>query len=200
MDESNDYTGRYWAVILICLLNFIVYISIMYTNKSLYSVYAFSLAGVGQNPLTIIKLVTTQFVHGDLHHLLANTGGVIFFGTMLTFYLSNKSIFIGYVGVGAITTAIQSLVIPISTITIIGGSGGVFFLCALVICFQYKELENRFLSYGTATLLPILLGDQTYKLLTSTNSTGYTSHIAGTIIGIIAFGYILYRIKYQDKS
>lgn len=194
MSDFKRVAYRNWAPLLLVTINYIMYGASHIFEKFVFDNFVFSLMSVKQVPHTVGTIFTSQFIHGSLLHFAGNTVVLLIVGLLLQARFSNTTIFTGYIISGAITTIAQSMTAP-NTAYIIGGSGGLFFLVTLYIYQVSSNIEEKYFSYGILFFIPTILFEQTYKLMTTSNSIGYTSHIAGTILGIIFVGYLLYRTR-----
>lgn len=186
-----------WAVITITSVYILTFTLInhfgLYTLESI--VYQ-----VPQNTPEItdyLKLLVSIFSHHTTEHLIMNTIGVLFFGTLSKDHITNKGVFIVYIIAGLSGTFINSLVLDPQT-HILGGSSGAFALLVIGMVNMYQNAEQIPDGFGQwfaqTAFLVLLIGvilDQLYKMFTGAGieNVGYVSHVIGILIGINVIGY-----------
>ena len=140
------------------------------------------------------RLLTTTFIHGDIHHLMSNSLMLFILTYFVTAFFGLKiSIILSY----AMGILINAIVISqySSETTLVGASGIVYFLWGFWMAMfigisKQLTIFQRLIRVGGIFL--ILLVPTTYSPTTS-----YLAHYIGYIIGIIS-GFICYIIKRKE--
>lgn len=144
-----------------------------------------------------VTLISYQFLHGDLWHLLLNMWFLYVFGNNLEDRLG-RGRFIGfYLLCGVVAALVQALVSPSSRIPMVGASGSIAGLMgAYIIRFPKAKIYTlvfvgfffTFLHIPAAVFLGIWFFLQTvYATLSDPNEPGvaYLAHIGGFVAGIV---------------
>ena len=128
--------------------------------------------------LELYRLVTSQFLHGDIFHLLFNMYALYIIGPQLEDFFGKFKFIIIYIGSGIIGNLLSLVIIGAPTI---GASGAIFGLMGALLYFGYHHrvyLGNVI----TSQILPLIV----INLFIGFISTGIdnAAHIGGLIGGI----------------
>ena len=175
------------SLILVC--------AIVYLYTSLR--FGFSMSAIqgiqagGFNPIYVIhyhqfyRLLTANFIHFGIFHLLANCYSLYAFGMFLEYVLRFKRFLLLTIFSLLITTSIPLLVYFLNGFganTVLGGISGVIFAylgAFTYISFKYKDIFKRIFNQ----LIPILLLNLFLSI--SIPSISLVGHLGGYIGGII---------------
>ena len=179
------------AILLLCFLS-----SWLYWEKSPLAPY---LAATGQAVFErgeYWRLITTQWVHGDVQHLLSNSFLLGILGTLVHAYYGFK-IFPWLTLLGSAVMMGVSLHHYEPHVTLVGASGWVYFLAGfwLVLFFlieRQRSLRSRWirvLGVGAMILLPSTFQEQ----------VSYVSHfwgaVGGVVLGLFYFQFNKFEIR-----
>ena len=131
------------------------------------------------------------FLHGDIHHLLNNTIGLIIFGILLP---TKKWIDLFYISISAILgcgLAVMLLGQPGSLH--IGASGLVFGWWSFLIA--QGVYQRNFKSILVATLVIFFFGGMIYGILPGQSGISWQGHLGGAIGGIAAARLMRKRLR-----
>lgn len=201
-DRSYMRTPRreYWSMTTILLVTLAsCYLVQMLLEKSLGprrvdEVFALSLAGLKAG--RIYQLLTFQFMHGGLWHLLGNMIGVYFFGNAIEQMFGSKGMLKLYLmsgTVGGLIYIVFALIFPQFDIPVVGASAGVFGLIAAFATRAPDELISMFLfpfPFRAKVFLlieaVITVGGIVLPLLgvIPLSNTAHGAHLGGMLTGI----------------
>jgi len=190
------------------IINVVVYFMQIFTGDRLtlwFSIYPVSLFEV----LQLWRLVTYQFLHGGLWHILFNMLILYFLGSTLERHWGSKRFLVFYLGCGMVGGLVYPLLLGLKIISphpihgvlpLVGASGailGVLAACAIlfpniVIIFYFFPLPIRVVAI-ILTLIAI------YGIVTGENAGGEAAHLAGMAAGTIYVFSPAWRTKFKLK-
>jgi membrane associated rhomboid family serine protease len=155
--------------------------------------------------LQVWRLVTYQFLHGDILHIFFNMLCLFFLGRVLEQHWGGKKFLLFYLGCGAVGGLVYPLLYPLKIISphpvfgvlpLIGASGavlGVLAACAIlfpniVMLFFFFPLPIRVVAI-ILTLLAVA------GIITGENAGGQAAHLGGMIAGSV---YVVSR-PWRDR-
>jgi rhomboid protease GluP len=144
------------------------------------------------------RLLTATIVHTGYLHIILNLVNIYNFGSLLEDKLHSGFVTIVYL-VGAVVSTAASILLNHSILTV-GASGGIFSLVALFMLMLlsdcYKQDNNEKKLYNSIT---IMLSTSIFISI-YTPGVNHAAHVIGFIIGILAFIFLDYSIKRDNKN
>ena len=145
----------------------------------------------------LYTLLTSMFLHGDLHHIIGNMIYLWIFGDNVEDRMGHLKFLIFYLSSGIIGSIVQSIFMPNSTMPMIGASGAISgVLGAYFILFPWARILTLVLGFfiwlieipayyylGFWFLLQLLYG--TISLGGYIGPVAYWAHIGGFIFGLL---------------
>ena len=141
-----------------------------------------------------LNLITHQFLHGGVMHLLGNIVFLILTGFAVEAALGSLR-FLGFYLLSGIGGGLLYALLETSSITLVGASGAISGVMAMyVVLFQMRKIQFFywffiFIGYVRAAaiiMLPFYLGYEIYKYLSDQGSNvAYTAHIGGFLVGAV---------------
>jgi len=156
-----------------------------------FSVYPVNL-GVS---LQLWRLISYQFMHGGIMHILFNMLVLYFFGPLFEKHWGSKKFTIFYLACGAIGGIAYSLLIGVDilslTLPLVGASGAIYGLLAAgaVLFPKMRVYFFGIVPLSLLTLVIIAAVISILRLLTNYNAGGEAAHLAGMAAGA---GYVLW--------
>ncbi|KAA3640229.1 MAG: rhomboid family intramembrane serine protease [Proteobacteria bacterium] len=173
-----------------------------YIHELIFEV-SFKKYGLIANDLNITSLITHQFLHGSVMHLLGNMFFLIICGFAVEASLGHKTFLIFYLltGVGAgLAYALMDLA---STMPMVGASGAVSGVMAMYLgIFRLKKIEFFywffvFVGYFRAPallILPFYIINELVSLWTQPHSNvAFMAHVGGFVTGAALIALVLWR-------
>lgn len=176
--------------------NILAFLATLLTGDILY--HFFAQWHYDTDKFHFIQLITHQFLHGGLLHIMFNMLALVSLGPSCEEYLGNKKFLPFYLlsGVGA---AILHMLIINSNIPMVGASGAIFGILALFAIINSEEkLYLFFIPFGIKAkyfvsllvLVEIILG-----IFSTDSRVGHFAHVGGAITGFILFFLNKYFFK-----
>jgi membrane associated rhomboid family serine protease len=160
--------------------------------------------------ITLVPFVTSIFLHGGILHIISNMWFLWVFGNNVETSLPPPVFLLLYISAGIAGNIFQYMLMPDSTVPMIGASGAVAgILGCYFIFFPYSKVKTLFFIFFFITIIeisaPIMLGYwfllQLFSGLVSlpgADSQGgiaFFAHVAGFVIGILYA--IILKVKPQ---
>jgi len=201
---------RNWSLTIILLLFNVLVFFLQYSDgahsRSLFLQYgALSVDGLKQG--FIWQLITFQFLHDGLPHLVLNSVGLYFFGRPLEGLLGKRDFIKLYLLCGILGGVLQALLGFVSSRfagPMVGASAGI---CGLVAAFSVLAPDSEIyigflLPIRARYFLYIMIALPLFFLLSSTQSrVAHAAHLGGTLGGIaylkLFYGTRLPRINWR---
>jgi len=171
------------------IINFLVYLAqVLGADDLLVSLFAVYPISLGTS-LQIYRLVTYQFLHGEIWHILFNMLGLFFLGPALERHWGSKKFLTFYLGCGIAGGLFYTLLAAVNFLPVrsmIGASGailGVLSACAIlfpdiVVFFCFFPLPIRV--FAIIFIFIAIVG-----IFTGKNAGGEAAHLAGMAAGAI---------------
>ncbi len=160
------------------------------------------LSGYGDFIFLPWQLITYQFLHGDIWHIVMNMFVLWMFGIEIENLWGPKKFLLFYLGCGIIAGLFQLLLAPLFTSALgptIGASGSVFgVMVAFAMFFPDRYIYLYFLipvkaKYLIAFIMVIqLLSIKDMTLGAGSDNTAYLAHLGGAVAGLL---FVLYDRK-----
>ncbi|MGH1441312.1 MAG: rhomboid family intramembrane serine protease [Cellvibrionaceae bacterium] len=154
--------------------------------------------GVTPSNLSFLSLISYQFMHGSVMHLLGNLFFLIICGFAVEAALGHWRFLGFYLIAGVVGGLLHALVYSKSPMPLVGASGAISGTMAMYLAlFRLKKIEFFywffvFVGYFRAPALFILLfyiGKELFQLFSDTQSnTAFLAHIGGFVAGGILMG------------
>lgn len=175
-------------------------------QATIYSISYYSL-GLTPSDLSIATLITSQFLHGDIIHLLGNMFFLVIFGFAVEAALGGKLFLLFYLVSGVAGGLLHALIERESSTPLVGASGAISGVMAMYLAiFRLKKIEFFywffiFVGYFRApalSILPFYLLKEIISYFTDTTSNvAFMAHTGGFIMGAISIAVLL-KIKPQQ--
>ncbi len=149
---------------------------------TLQFVYEAAIPNLGVIPRTkvgLIGIITSPLIHGDLQHLLGNTGPLLFLGASLFYFYGNIAtrVFTAcYLGTNVLVWIFAR---PVNHI---GASGLIYGIAAFLIAFGL--IRKDFYSLLISLIVMILYSSLVYGILPLYIHVSWESHLFGAITGV----------------
>src|SRR6266542_677031 len=192
----SESVNRRWSLTLVILVvNIVVFLAEYANGRQSHQAFqeygALSLDGVKRGFLW--QLLTYQFLHGGLTHLLLNSLALYFFGRPVEAMLSKRAFLNLYLLSGLAGGVVQLLLAlgsPRFGVPMVGASAGI---CGLIAAFALLNPDSTiyvgfFLPIRAKYFLPLMIGLSVVFLVTSQNDhIAHGAHLGGTLFGIAYF-------------
>jgi membrane associated rhomboid family serine protease len=151
------------------------------------------------------QLISSQFLHGDLMHLLGNMAFLFLFGFTLEAVLKARWYLLFYLTSGVAAGVLHCLPEQNSWVPVIGASGAVSGLMGTYLALyglrKIRFFYSLFFVFGEVKapaifIFPLWLGKELYGYFYSDDNIAYWAHIGGLLMGV-ALMY-LSRPLYRD--
>ena len=152
-------------------------------------------------------LISHQFLHGNLSHLLGNMVVLFIVGFAIEMILGKALFLVAYLTCGAAGGLIFSLTENQSLIPLVGASGAISGLMGMYVMY-YRLQRIRFFYFivvyfnyfraPALLILPVWLGKEVYEYMTNASSpVAYMAHIGGLLAGA---AFMWPWVKWQHNS
>jgi len=154
-----------------------------------------------------IALLSSQFLHASIFHLVGNMWFLYLFGNNIEDQLGHWKFLFFYLICGAVAGVVQSLTAPMSMVPMVGASGAISgVMGAYLIRFPRARILSLVFLGIFITAIPIpaavflglwIAGQTVYAAMANPNLPGvaYLAHISGFAIGAIAMFIVSRRSK-----
>ena len=189
--------------ILILIINVLVYlleVSGGSTSHRIFQEYgAVSLEGIQRG--FVWQLLTYQFMHGGLMHLLLNSIGLYFFGRYMEMMIGHRTFIKLYLlsGIaGGVLQLLLGLVAERFAAPMVGASAGI---CGLVAAFSLLSPNSTiFISFiiplRAKYVLPLTIGISVVMILIPSNDrVAHGAHLGGTLFG---YAYLRWSVAFES--
>ena len=174
-------------------------------NEKIKSVSAIAL-GLIPNDISIVTLVSHQFLHGSVMHLLGNMFFLIICGFAVEAAIGHLRFLLFYIGSGTTAGLLFAIMDLSSTVPLVGASGAISGVMAMYLgVFRFKKIEFFywffiFVGYFRAPallILPFYIGKELIDYFSDTSSNvAFMAHAGGFIAGSVMMA-ITYFINPQ---
>jgi membrane associated rhomboid family serine protease len=200
----RDSSGRGWSLTVLILVANIVVFFAEYANgarsqQAFLEYGALSLDGLRRG--FVWQVLTFQFLHGGLPHLVLNCLVLYFFGKPLEDMLGKPTFGRLYVLSGIVGGMFQILFAMLSPKAggpVVGASAGI---CGLIAAYAVLEPESKiyiafFLPMRAKYFLPLMIVLPLVLMITSAQSqVAHAAHLGGTLAGAAFI-----RLRWHEKS
>ncbi|MCY7332656.1 MAG: rhomboid family intramembrane serine protease [Pseudanabaena sp. CAN_BIN31] len=155
-----------------------------------------------------IALISSQFLHANIFHLVGNMWFLYLFGNNIEDQLGHWKFLFFYLICGAFAGVVQVMTAPMSIIPMVGASGAISgIMGAYLVRFPRARILSLVFLGFFITAIPIpaavflglwIAGQTVYAAMANPNLPGvaYLAHISGFVIGAIAMFLLSKRPKY----
>jgi len=164
---------------------------------------SFKKYGLIASDLSVTTLITHQFLHGGVMHLLGNMFFLIICGFAVEASLGHRNFLIFYLLSGVGAGLLQSLMDLSSTMPMVGASGALSGVMAMYLgIFRLKKIEFFywffvFVGYFRAPallILPFYIGNELFSLwMNPESNVGFMAHVGGFVTGAALIAFVLWR-------
>ncbi|GAA4814275.1 hypothetical protein GCM10011365_03990 [Marinicella pacifica] len=173
-----------------------------YIHELIYEV-SFKKYGLVPNDMSVTTLITHQFLHGGVMHLLGNMFFLIICGFAVEASLGHRNFLVFYLLSGVGAGLAQSLMDLSSSMPLVGASGALSGVMAMYLgIFRLKKIEFFywffvFVGYFRAPallILPFYIGNELFSLWMNPESNiGFMAHVGGFVTGAALIAFVLWR-------
>ncbi|MFC1738715.1 rhomboid family intramembrane serine protease [Planctomycetota bacterium] len=182
------------VVLRLLIINVVVFFMQAVIGERLilwFSVHPISIYAV----LQVWRLITYQFLHGYLFHILFNMIVLYMLGSILERHWGSKKFLIFYLACGALGGLVYPLLLALKIISphpsqgvlpLIGASGailGVLAVCAIL--FPHIQVIFYFFPLPIRVVAIILILIAVYGITTGENAGGQAAHLSGMMAGAV---------------
>ncbi len=145
----------------------------------------------------LVTVLSSQFLHADLIHLVSNMWFLFIFGNNVEDRLGHWLFLVFYLLCGAVAVFAQVAFAPNSTVPMVGASGAIAgvmgayivkFPRAQILTLVFLGFFVTFVQIPAVVFLGLwILGQTVYAVLTSPNQPGiaYLAHVGGFVAGML---------------
>jgi membrane associated rhomboid family serine protease len=141
-----------------------------------------------------LTLVSYQFLHGDLGHIIGNMWYLWIFGNNIEDYLGKFKFLLFYLACGIFAAIVQSLFSFNASIPLIGASGSVSGIMGAYITKYPRTRILTFIPPFFIVWLPAvfllgfwIFGQTIYALSAFNSNVAFIAHVAGFVAGMVLF-------------
>jgi membrane associated rhomboid family serine protease len=162
---------------------------------------------IANPPKEAIALISSQFLHANLFHLVGNMWFLYLFGNNIEDQLGHWKFLFFYLISGAVAGLVQVMTAPMSLVPMVGASGAISgVMGAYLIRFPRARILSLVFLGIFITAIPIpaavflglwIAGQTVYAALANPNLPGvaYLAHVSGFVVGAIAMFLLSKRSK-----
>ncbi len=199
-EEGRSFFARLTPIVkVLLLLNISIYFAdVFFFGNLLREKFAFRM-GEGVNRLQLYQILSFQFVHGNLGHLLFNSIGLAVFGPLMERWWNSQARFLGFYlscGIGgvlffALLMKLGRLPYAGMQVSLVGASAGIYGILAAVAWIAPDLRVTLYFPPITLTIRQLALGVLAFSVLAITmnfggNEGGEAGHLGGAIVGFAA--------------
>ena len=141
---------------------------------------------------SFLTLFTSQFLHGDIAHLLGNMVILVLVGLTVEQLLGSFNFLLFYLISGAVGSAVFGLVHLGSPMPLVGASGAISGLMGMYVAaygkkpirfFYWIGFYFNYIKLPALVMLPIWFGKELFDFFFTESNVAYTAHAGGLIAG-----------------
>ena len=141
---------------------------------------------------SILTLFSSQFLHGDLSHLIGNMVILVLVGLTVEQLLGSFNYLLFYLLSGAVGSVVYGLVHFGSPVPAIGASGAISGLMGMYVAaygkrpirfFYWIGFYFNYVKLPALVMLPVWVGKELFDFLFTESNVGYTAHAGGLVAG-----------------
>ena len=141
---------------------------------------------------SFLTLFTSQFLHGDLAHLIGNMVILVLVGLTVEQLLGSFNFLLFYLISGAVGAAVFGLVHLGSPLPLVGASGAISGLMGMYVAaygrkpirfFYWIGFYFNYIKLPALVMLPIWVGKELFDFFLTESNVAYTAHAGGLVAG-----------------
>lgn len=141
---------------------------------------------------SVLTLFSSQFLHGDLSHLIGNMVILVLVGLTVEQLLGSFNYLLFYLLSGAVGSVVYGLVHFGSPVPAIGASGAISGLMGMYVAaygkrpirfFYWIGFYFNYVKLPALVMLPVWVGKELFDFLFTESNVGYTAHAGGLVAG-----------------
>lgn len=141
---------------------------------------------------SVLTMFSSQFLHGDLSHLIGNMVILVLVGLTVEQLLGSFNYVLFYLLSGAVGSAVYGLVHFGSPIPAVGASGAISGLMGMYVAaygkrpirfFYWIGFYFNYIKLPALVMLPVWVGKELFDFLFTESNVGYTAHAGGLVAG-----------------
>ncbi len=141
---------------------------------------------------SFLTLFSSQFLHGDLGHLVGNMVILVLIGLTVEQLLGSFNYLLFYLLSGAFGSVVYGLVHFGSPVPVIGASGAISGLMGMYVAaygkrpirfFYWIGVYFNYVKLPALVMLPIWVGKEVFDFLFTESNVAYTAHAGGLVAG-----------------
>lgn len=143
---------------------------------------------------SFLTMFSSQFLHGDVFHLIGNMVILILIGLTVEQLLGSFNFLLFYLLSGAIGAAVYGLVHLGSPVTLIGASGAISGLMGMYVAaygkrpirfFYWVGVYFNYVKLPALLMLPVWVGKEIFDYLFTESNVAYSAHAGGLVAGAV---------------
>jgi len=148
--------------------------------------------GFVPSEFSFLTLFTSQFLHGDIAHLLGNMVILVLVGLTVEQLLGSFNFLLFYLISGAVGSAVFGLVHFGSPMPLVGASGAISGLMGMYVAaygrkpirfFYWIGIYFNYIKLPALVMLPIWVGKELFDFFFTESNVAYTAHAGGLVAG-----------------
>ena len=141
---------------------------------------------------SFLTMFSSQFLHGDIFHLIGNMVILVLIGLTVEQLLGSFNFLLFYLLSGAIASATYGLVHLGSPVTLIGASGAISGLMGMYVAaygkrpirfFYWIGVYFNYVKLPALVMLPVWVGKEVFDFLFTDSNVAYSAHAGGLVAG-----------------
>ena len=141
---------------------------------------------------SVLTMFSSQFLHGDIFHLIGNMVILVLVGLTVEQLLGSFNFLLFYLLSGAVASATYGLVHLGSPVTLIGASGAISGLMGMYVAaygkrpirfFYWIGVYFNYVKLPALVMLPIWVGKEVFDFLFTDSNVAYSAHAGGLVAG-----------------
>ena len=141
---------------------------------------------------SFLTMFSSQFLHGDVFHLVGNMVILVLVGLTVEQLLGSFNFLLFYLLSGAIGSAVYGLVHFGSPVTLIGASGAISGLMGMYVAaygkrpirfFYWIGVYFNYVKLPALVMLPVWVGKEVFDFLFTDSNVAYSAHAGGLVAG-----------------
>ena len=148
--------------------------------------------GFVPSEFSFVTLFSSQFLHGDLAHLIGNMVILVLVGLTVEQLLGSFNYLLFYLISGAVGSAVFGLVHFGSPVPLVGASGAISGLMGMYVAaygkkpirfFYWIAFYFNYIKLPALIMLPVWFGKELFDYLFTDSNVAYTAHAGGLVAG-----------------
>ena len=141
---------------------------------------------------SVLTMFSSQFLHGDMFHLIGNMVILVLVGLTVEQLLGSFNFLLFYLLSGAVASATYGLVHLGSPVTLIGASGAISGLMGMYVAaygkrpirfFYWIGVYFNYVKLPALVMLPVWVGKEVFDFLFTDSNVAYSAHAGGLVAG-----------------